>query len=71
MISKEFIAEIHVGHIVSVFDPSFILIVYQYFIQPDLKEKKPDFFTLQFCIQSKNKNPRKAGLIVQNPIRMI
>ena len=71
MISKEFIEEIHVGHTVSVFDPSFIFNVYQYFIQPDLKEKKPDFFTLQSCIQSKNKNLRRAVLIVQNPIRMI
>ena len=64
MISKEFIEEIHVGHTVSVFDPSFIFNVYQYFIQPDLKEKKPD-------IQSKDKNLRRAVLIVQNPIRTI
>ena len=37
----------NVGHTVSVFYSMFILNVYQYFYPADLKEKKPDFFTLQ------------------------
>ena len=34
----------------------------------NLRRKKPDVFTLQFCVLSQNENPRRDGPIVQNLI---